>query len=94
MPQERPESKHLTRLGYLKPNTILVESILIGIEAIEVLPWCQASCCRVHGSILLVPEHHPIARSAFSVGFLTLAAGWLLLIAFQFAAAAGQASRG
>lgn len=75
-----------TILGHLDPYIVVVEGIPVRIEA--------SQSRLVHGSILLVPEHDPVARLAFSRSLSTLTADRLDFIALELSLAACLAVAG
>ena len=74
------EAKSLTLPGYVNPNTVLVERLLVAIESLK-----ATIITGIHRCILLVPEHDARTGCTLAVGLLALPADGLLFVAFQLA---------
>lgn len=79
----------LTILGDVYPDGVVVECVLVGIEALERV--LVSRVVAVHGGIVLVAEDDAGAGYAFSRRLCALPAHGLLLVALELPLAAGEA---
>lgn len=78
-----------TVLRNVKPDSLIVESILVSVEAFKGVVICCV--VAIHGGIVLVAENQPRTWDAFAGCFAALAADGFLLIALELPLAARQA---
>lgn len=80
-----------TCLWDINPNVVFVEGISICVESAQLIISLVNLADPIHGSILLMSKHNPIARLTIARTFSTLAADWLVFIALKLPGAAGLA---
>ena len=78
----------LTKLRDIHPYRILVEGVLICVEAFQGTLVSQVY--SIHRDIVLMAEDDALARNAFSRGFGAPFADRFLLVTLQLLLAAGQ----
>lgn len=78
----------------IQPNTVVIESILVGIEVLQTAPTARAVEILVHRGILLMTEDNALTRPAFPRALAALGALGLLLIALQLPTPARQTVAG
>jgi len=83
----------LTLLWDIQPHSVLVECILIGVEAAEgrVAFRPRAVSIRIHRGIVLMTKRKTSTRLALAVGFGTLRAYGFLLVTLELPLPASQA---
>lgn len=79
----------LTVLGYVYPDGIVIECVLVCIEALEGV--LVPRVISVHGSIVLVAKDDARAGYAFSRSLCALSTDGLLLITLQLPLTASEA---
>ena len=80
-----------TCLWDINPYIMFIEGISIRVKSAQLSISIVNLADSIHGSILLMPEHNPIAGLTIARTFSTLAADWLVFIALKLPGAAGLA---
>ena len=79
----------LTSFGDLYPYIAFVKAVPVCVESSQLPASLLHLSAAVHGGILLVTKHNPVAGLALARAFTALATGGLLFVTFQFSLAAG-----
>ena len=80
--------RELTMAGNVHPDGIVVECVLVGVEALERV--LIARVVAIHGGIVLMSEDKPRTGDAFSGGLGALPTQRLLLIALELPLTASE----